>query len=375
MPEHDAHRVGLRTRDERRATQLARTVEVVAAALLPRQLAADAARALAAPVLVALAGIAAALTLGVVVALELAVAAWGSGAVAVAVTGAALLAPTARLWLACAPPVVLALTRCAPLLRSLDLGGAPLARHWMVAAAAPVLVPTLLLGAAAALVLVLHDELAAALMAAGAAALGSLAALAVVHRGARRAAAGDRAPGPGAMAARRLALVGVVACLAVAAAPHAPGIAPTAAAGAGLAAAVWVWGDGLALDARPWLRLQAALVDGGAPVARLVARATTAGACAAAGLGTAVGTGVGAVAGADAGLRAGLASVAVGAATLAVLVLEPDPRAVVARCLACAVAVSPPVGMLVASSPAGWIGGSAAAVGAVAAVSLARRIA
>lgn len=356
------------------AAELRRTAEVVGAALLPRRVPAGAARSLAAPVLVAVASVAAATALGLAVAIELAVAAWGSGAVAALVVLAALVAPTARLSLASPPPLALALTRCAPLLRSLDLGGAALARHWTAAAAVPVILPTVLLGSATALVLCAHREVGVALLVVLAAAVGVLPAAGLARRGGRRTAEGTAAPGPLAMAARRLAAVGTLAGAALASAPLGLSAPPAAAAGAGLAAAVWVAGDALAVDVRPWLRLQATLVDCGASPARIAGRVAAAGAAGAAAVGVAVGIAAGAVADAAAGVQIGAAAAAVASAALVVLALEPDARAALARCLAFAFAIAPTVAALVAGASAGWIVAGAMAVAAVGVVSLMRRI-
>lgn len=356
------------------AAALRRTAEVVVAALLPRRLPAGAARSLVAPVLVAVASVAAAAALGLMVAIELAVAAWGSGVVAALVLLAALLAPTARLSLAAPPPIALVLTRCAPLLRALDLGGAALARHWAAAAAVPVILPTALLVVATALVLGAHREVGAALVVVLAGAVGVLPAAWLARRGGRRVARGAGAASPIAMAARRFVAVGALAGAAVASAPLALGTPPTAAAGAGLAAAIWVAGDALAVDLRPWLRLQVSLVDCGASRARVVGRVAAVGAVGAAALGVAVGTAAGAVAGAEAGAPIGAAAAGTAAAALAVLALEPDARAALARCLAFAAAIVPTVAALVVGAAAGWIVAAAITVAAVGVVALVRRL-
>ncbi|MGM1028754.1 MAG: hypothetical protein ACQEWM_02640 [Actinomycetota bacterium] len=370
-------------------TQLGCTAEVLAAALLPRRLTPQAARALVAPALVALGSSAAAMALGLAVAVELALGAWGSGAVTSLVLLAALVGPIARLSLGSPPPVALALIRCAPLLRALDLGGPRLAIHWTAAAAAPVIIPTAVLSAVAALVLAAHDEPLAALIVILAAALGALAAAGVAGRQGRRIAGGGALVRPGTMAARRLSAVGVLACLAaasqpgLAAAPSAAarvgaGAADVAAAGAtaaGAAAAVWLAGDALAVDARPRLRLQATLVDCGASPVRLVAGVAALGAVATAAGGAVLGAGAAAVAGPDAGVRIGIAAAAAGASALAVLVLEPDPTETLARTLVFALGTAPVIAALLAGASAGWLLGGAGIVATVAVVALARRIA
>ncbi|GAA1421819.1 hypothetical protein [Agrococcus citreus] len=358
---------------EARASQLRRTVEVVAAAMLPRRLPTAAARSLVPPALVALSAVAAATTLGLVVAVEIAVAAWGSAVVAAVAILVALVAPAARLSLSAPPSIARALTRSAPLLRALDLGPA-LARHWTAAAAVPTLLSGAALSGATALVLGLRGEPGTALAIVVAAAAGALVAVAIARRGGRRVAERGRSAGPRAMAARRLAAIGALACLVSAVASPDLAVTPTAAAGAGVAAAVWVAGDALALDARPWLRLQATLVDCGATPAAIVGRSAALGLAATAALGAMIGVAASAVAGVDAGIRIGLAAGAVGVGALAVLVLEPDARAAAQRCLAFALAIAPTVGALIAGAPVAWIVGAAALAGATALVALARRL-
>lgn len=362
------------TGSEARVRQLRRTVEVIGAAMLPRRLTAEAARSLVPPALVALAGAAAAAALGLVVAVELLVAAWGMTPVAAVVLLVALGAPAARLALSGPPSVALALTASAPLLRALDLD-AGLARHWAAAVAVPAVVPVGALSAAAALVLGLRGAPGASIAIVLAAAAGALVAVVIAGRGGGRVAEGGRPAGPRAMAARRLAAVGGLACLAMATAPDDPVVTPATAAGAGVAAAVWVAGDALALDARPWLRLRGALVDCGAAPAGVVACAAAGGAAAVALLGSAIGLAATAVAGVAAGVPIGLGAGAVGVASLAALVLEPDPGAAGARCLAFALAITPTVGALVLGASAAWIVGGAALAAAVAVLALARRVA
>jgi len=153
--------------------------------------------------------------------------------------------------------------------------------------------------------------------------------------------------------------------------------APTelAAGAAAVAAATWIVGDGLVVDARPWIRLQATLVDCGAAATAAVARAAAAAASSAAAVGLVVGGAAGALAGTDAGLRAGIAAMAIAGAVLVVLVLEPDPSAVLARSLAFAVAAAPTTCALLSGAATAWLVATPIAVAALGAAVLSCRLA
>jgi hypothetical protein len=351
----------------------ARTAEVVVAALLPRPCSDLPARSTIAPVAVALGVVVASAPLAAAVAVELAAATWGSAAVVVLVMVVALAAPALILSLASPPQLASVVARCAPLLQALDLGGAALARHWTIAATVQTCAPTAALAVAGAAVLAAHGEPGGALGVVGAAAVGAVGVTLLARRAARRLVDGGRGARLQALAARRLAVVVGVGCLLLIS-PQRSELAPTAVTAAGIAAAVWVAGDALAVDARPWLRLQVALIGCGAATAGTIARAGVAGAAIAAAAGGAIGMPAAALAGVDAGLRIGLAAGGVTVAALAVLALEPDARAALPRCLAFAVALSPGVVALIAGASAIAIAVTAALVGAVGLVALGRRL-
>jgi hypothetical protein len=141
-----------------------------------------------------------------------------------------------------------------------------------------------------------------------------------------------------------------------------------------VATAVWVTGDALAVDARPWLRLQVALIGCGASPARTIARAAGAGAAIAAVVGGLIAVAAAQLAGADAGLRIGCAAGGVTLAALAVLALEPDARAAPQRCLAFAAALAPGVAALMGGAPAIAIAAISAVIAAVGLIALGRRL-
>lgn len=351
------------------------TAAVVVAALLPRALEPTRVGSLAGPLAAAGVGIAAAVVSVLAVAVDLARAAWGSGAVAVVVAVVVALGPVTRLAIGATCGPMAALRRCAPLLRALDLGGAPLARHGALAACASATAPAAVLGTTAALVLAVRAAPAASTAIAVAVAAGAVAAAVPAVRVGARLAHGASDRTPRGQATRRLAITAAVSVAALAV-PQAPWELPPAAVGAaGIAVAAWIVGDGLAVDARPWLRLQATLIDCGASALRVAARAAGVAAAGAAAVGAAVGLAAGAVAGTGAGLRTCLVASAIAGAIHVALVLEPDPAAALSRGLAFVLVGAPAAGAMLTGAAAGWLVAASVAVAAVGAPALARRLA
>ena len=368
-------------RERAEARELRRTAEVVAVSMLPRWLSGDAARSLRAPIALAGGCVGAAVVLVTIAGADAARTAWGAVAVAALVAALSLLLPAARILLS-SPPLAAAVARSAPLLRALELGDTAIARHWALAAVLPSVSATAGLGVAAAIALGAHGALSEALAIVGSVTLGALLASALARRGGARLAARRGVPPQSAMPLRRLAVLAIAGCLAPAAAPllQELGIDPavrTAAAIAGaLTAAVWVVGDLLTADARAGLRLCRALIDCGAPLVRVAAPIVGCGLALGAVVGAAVGSAAGAVAGdVELGMRAAAAALLIGCAAPAALVLEPAPTAILRRSLVFALAISPAVASLLGGGHPGWTIAAAAAVAAVGALVLARRIA
>lgn len=281
------------------------------------------------------------------------------------------LAPLARVAFGATPPLVTSLDAVAGLLLALDLGGR---RAWSaVAVLAPMLLgSTVVAGAAALSLSTAGDGRATAVLAAAAAGLGAAGAAAALGGGrplldgvlGRLAAV--LAAGAAAWAALAVGRAGPAAVEALVAAASAIAASPPLLLAIAAAPALWIAGELLAQDARPFGRLARELVSCGAPAtavsAALAAAALTTG-CAAAPLPGALAVLAGATA-EQAWTAAAVGwYVAVSAST--VVLLEPGTERPVARALGFAVLLAAPCAVATGGIAAACLPGAGAALVAV----------